>query len=106
MYCLDYNATTPIDPQITSELISIFNEFGNPSSFNLYGLASKKMINKSIDIISNTLNCEADEIIFTSGATESINFALKGLALSPKNEKKHIITCFTEHKAVLEPVNI
>lgn len=100
---LDYNATTPVDKRVITLVNEYFSNFyGNASSLNSFGNNSKKSIDKAKISIGNLLNVEAESIHFTSGATESINLALKGLALHPNNTKKHIITCTTEHKAVLE----
>lgn len=100
---LDYNATTPVDERIITLVNEYFSNFyGNASSLYSFGNNSKKSIDKAKISIGNLLNVEAESIHFTSGATESINLALKGLALHPNNTKKHIITCSTEHKAVLE----
>ena len=100
---LDYNATTPVDNRV----VEIVNEhfvslYGNASSHYSFGNNAKKAIDNAKLNISNLLNADSENIYFTSGATESINLALKGLALHPSNNKKHIITCHTEHKAVLE----
>ena len=103
---LDYNATTPVDERVVKVVNEYFNHFyGNASSLYSFGNKSKKVIDESRASIGDLLNVESESIYFTSGATESINLALKGLALHPNNTKKHIITCSTEHKAVLETCN-
>ncbi|MFB5946404.1 cysteine desulfurase family protein [Albibacterium profundi] len=100
---LDYNATTPVDPRVIESVNLYFNEFyGNASSLHSLGNKSKTAVDTAKSSVATLLDTESDNIYFTSGATESINFALKGLALHPNNSKKHIITCHTEHKAVLE----
>lgn len=100
---LDYNATTPVDKRVIKVVNDYFDHFyGNASSLYAFGNRSKKGIDKAKFSIGNLLNAEPENIHFTSGATESINLALKGLALHPKNSKKHIVTCSTEHNAVLE----
>lgn len=100
---LDNNATTPVDKEVLSAMLPYFSElFYNPSSSHSSGKIVKKEIEKSKEKISELINCLPNEIFFTSGATESINLALKGLALSKKNNKKHIITTVSEHKAVLD----
>ncbi len=103
---LDYNATTPVDKRVIKVVNDYFDHFyGNASSLYSFGNSSKKGIDDAKVSIGNLLNVESEGIYFTSGATESINLALKGLALHPKNTKKHIITCSTEHNAVLETCN-
>lgn len=100
---LDYNATTPVDERVIILVNEYFSRFyGNPSSQYSFGDKSKKAIDEAKANIGALLNVEPENIHFTSGATESINLALKGIALHPNNSKKHIITCSTEHKAVLE----
>ncbi|VXC56734.1 MULTISPECIES: cysteine desulfurase family protein [Bacteroidota] len=103
---LDYNATTPVDERVIDVVNDYFSHFyGNASSLYSFGNSSKKGIDEAKVSIADLLNSEPENIHFTSGATESINLALKGLALHPNNTKKHIITCSTEHKAVLETCN-
>ncbi len=100
---LDYNATTPVDERVVKIVNDYFTHFyGNASSLYSFGNTSKKCIDDAKVIISDLLNTNSENIHFTSGATESINLALKGIALHPNNTKKHIVTCSTEHKAVLE----
>lgn len=100
---LDNNATTPVDNRVVDVVNVYFNQlYGNASSLYTFGNKSKIVIDKARNSISKLLDTESDTIYFTSGATESINLALKGLALNPKNSKKHIITCTTEHKGVIE----
>ena len=100
---LDYNSTTPIDPIVYNKMEYFFDSnYGNPSSLHWMGVSSKKAVNKSRALIANGLGCDSNEIIFTSGATESINMAIKGIVASSNKTKKHIITFQTEHKAVLD----
>lgn len=100
---LDNNSTTPVDDRVIEAMIPFFkNHYANASSTHHFGLETKKVIENSRNTISSLINCDSKEIIFTSGATESINIALKGIALNPNNSKKHIITLQTEHKAVLD----
>ena len=97
---LDNAATTPVDPEVKKEMDKYFSEeFGNPGSFNTIGLRAKEAVAEAREKISNILNCNVREIVFTSGGTESINLALKGVARA--NEGKHIITTKAEHHAVL-----
>ncbi len=103
---LDHNATTATDKRIIEAIQPYFNiHYSNASSSYSFVESSYSAINLSRDCISRLIGSNKEEIYFTSGATESINFALKGLALHPNNKKKHIITCVTEHKAVLETCN-
>lgn len=100
---LDHNATTPVDPRVIVEVTSSFHQlYANASSSYFFGNSSKIAIEKAKTNVAKLLSADSNEIYFNSGATEGINFALKGLALHPKNLKKHIITCATEHKAVLK----
>lgn len=100
---LDNNATTPVDERVVEIVNDYFRHFyGNASSLYSFGNKSKKVVDEAKTNIGDLLNAESESIYFTSGATESVNFALKGLALHHNNTKKHIITCSTEHKAVLE----
>jgi len=101
---LDNQSTTPVDPRVVKEIIPYYNEkFGNEGSqTHLYGWEAKESIEIAKERITKLIRCNMEEIYFTSGATESINLALKGLAYSEENNKKHIITFTTEHKATLD----
>lgn len=100
---LDYNATTPIDPRVAEAILPyIHQHFGNPSSSHAYGIAAKKGVEKARKQIAELLHCQIDEIIFTSGGTESINYALKGAARAYRHKGNHIITSSIEHPAVVE----
>lgn len=106
---LDHSATTPVDKEVLKVMLPYFNEtYGNPSSLHSFGQAALAAVNQARQQAAEFLNCRADEIIFTSGATEADNLAIFGLisALRKKNpkEKFHIITSAIEHPAVLEPV--
>jgi cysteine desulfurase len=100
---LDYNASTPVDPRVLQEMLPYLKEkFGNPSSSHPYGVALKAGIEQARERVAALLGCAATEIIFTSGATESNNMVIKGVAESaPKGS--HIIASRIEHPAVLEP---
>lgn len=99
----DNNSTTPLDPRVLDAMLPYFtSEFGNPSSSHNFGINSKKAVEAAKQKIAQLINSDSNELIMTSGATESINIALKGLALHPNNKKKHIITACTEHSAVLD----
>jgi cysteine desulfurase len=104
---LDYAATTPVDPEV-AELMRYYmvEEFGNAGSrTHEYGTRAKKAVQKSREQIASIAGCQPDEVIFTSGATESNNLAILGLRKhGEKTGKKHIISTAIEHKAVLEPL--
>ena len=100
---LDYNATTPIDPQVSETILPfITHNYGNPSSTHDYGKVASDAVNHARNQVSAMLNCNPEEIIFTSGGTESNNHALKGIANAYRNRGNHIITSSVEHPAVLE----
>ena len=100
---LDYNATTPIDPRVLDAMLPFLkSEFANPSSTHYFGQRVNEKVKKAREQIAHFINAEPNELIFTSGATEAINMAIKGVAESYSNKGKHIITVSTEHKAVLD----
>jgi cysteine desulfurase len=100
---LDYNATTPVDPEVVKAMMPyLTNLFGNPSSNHVYGIEAKMAIAKAREQLASLINCKPCEIIFTSGGTESNNFALKGSAFHLKDKGNHIITSSIEHPAVSE----
>lgn len=100
---LDYNATTPIDPRVAETMQPYLLEyFGNPSSMHAYGIKSKQAVILAREQISNLILCKPEEIVFTSGGTESNNYALKGAAMANKAKGNHIITSSIEHPAVME----
>ena len=100
---LDYNATTPHDPEVISAMLPYLTEhFGNPSSSHQYGQIAREAIEYARRQVALLLNCSPDEIIFTSGGTESNNFAIKGAALAYSNRGNHIIASQIEHPSVTE----
>ena len=100
---LDYNATTPIDKEVAEAMKPFLDElFGNPSSTHSYGVITKKAVIKARRRVAELINCQPDEIIFTSGGTESNNFAIKGVAFANRGKGNHIITSSIEHPAVIE----
>ena len=107
MIYLDYQATTPVDDKVLEEMLPYFNKyFGNPhSTDNKPGKIAEKSIIKARQNIAQLIGADEREIIFTSGATESNNLAIKGVANFYKGKKNHIITVATEHKCVIESVN-
>ena len=101
---LDYQATTPVDPKILEKMIPYFTEnFGNPHSNNhQFGRSANSAVENARENVANLINAEPSEIIFTSGATESNNLAIKSIARYHLGKDCQIITCKTEHKCVLE----
>lgn len=101
---LDYQATTPVDPKILEKMIPYFTEnFGNPHSNNhQFGRSANNAVENARENVANLINAEPSEIIFTSGATESNNLAIKSIARYHLGKDCQIITCKTEHKCVLE----
>ena len=100
---LDYNATTPIDPQVAEAMLPYVNEhFGNPSSSHAFGAAASNAVERARRQIAKMLRCDPQELIFTSGGTESNNYAIKGVAGAYKGKGNHIITSNVEHPAVEE----
>ncbi len=104
MVYLDYNATTPVDERVLAEMLPYFTEhFGNASSnTHPLGWYAQGAIDKARQQVASFIGAESSEIVFTSGATEAINMALKGVFNAYKTKGNHIITCKTEHKAVLD----
>lgn len=100
---LDYNATTPIDPAVAETMMPfIKTHFGNPSSSHLFGIEAKRAVEKARKQVAGMLDCGVDEIIFTSGGSESNNYAIRGAAFANRNKGNHIITSSIEHPAVSE----
>lgn len=101
---LDYSATTPVDPRVAEQMIPWLTEqFGNPASrSHPFGWAAEEAVENAREEVAKLVNCDAKEIVWTSGATESNNLAIKGAAHFYQDKGKHLITMKTEHKAVLD----
>lgn len=101
---LDYNATTPVDKRVLEKMLPFFSEtFGNAASrSHLFGWTAQEAVDKAREQVADLINVESKEIIFTSGATEANNLAIKGIFENNFPNKNHIITVQTEHKAVLD----
>ena len=100
---LDYNATTPIDPEVAEAMRPyLFEYFGNPSSSHWYGIQTKKAVDEARRQVADLLHCNPEEVVFTSGGSESNNYAIKGTAFANREKGNHIITSAIEHPAVLE----
>ncbi|MCD6407443.1 cysteine desulfurase NifS [bacterium] len=105
MVYMDYNATTPCDKRVVEEMLPFFSdEFGNPSSLYKKAKKSREAIEKARSQVAELLHCTPEEIFFTSGGTESDNWAIKGVAFALKDKGNHIITSKIEHHAVLNTV--
>lgn len=99
----DYAATTPLDPRVIKAMMNALrDDFANPSSGHPAGLAVRQRLETARSAFAEDLGVDARELVFTSGATEADNLALKGCLLHPSQKKRHLITVKTEHKAVLD----
>src|SRR5262245_31464928 len=101
---LDYSATTPVDPRVAQKMIPYLTEhFGNPASrSHAFGWDAEKAVEEAREHVAALINADPKEIVWTSGATEGNNLAIKGAANFYRTKGKHIITQKTEHKAVLD----
>ncbi len=106
MIYLDYSATTPVRKEVLDTFVTASTKFiGNPNSLHKLGVAAKKLIDASTDQIASILKIKPSEIIYTSGASESNNMAIKGIASKYKNRGNHIITTSLEHSSIYGPLN-
>lgn len=100
---LDNNSTTRVDPRVVEAMLPFFTEkYANPASNHLFGVRVNQAVRSAREKVAELLNCAPGELIFTSGATEAINLAIKGFAQKNRDNGKHIITVQTEHRAVLD----
>src|SRR5512135_3562180 len=101
---LDHAATTPVDPEVIEAMLPFFREtFGNPSSIHSFGQQARSAVEDAREKVASSLGAKPAETVFTSGGTESNNFAIKGIAWANRKKGNHIITSAIEHHAVLEP---
>lgn len=100
----DYSATTPVDPRVVDKMLPFLKSaFGNPASrSHAYGWEAEEAVEEARELVATLVGCEARELVWTSGATESINLAIKGAAHFYKERGRHLITVKTEHKATLD----
>jgi cysteine desulfurase len=99
----DYNATTPIAGEVAEAMLPyLYERFGNPSSSHPYGAVTKGAVEAARTQVATLLGCQPGEVVFTSGGTESNNFAIKGVALVHRRRGGHVITSAVEHPAVVE----
>ena len=103
MIYLDHNATTPVDPRVLEAMTPFFTEqFGNPASrHHAIGCDAAKTVERAREQVASVIGADPREIIWTSGATESDNLALQGVAQSPVYRKTHIVTVATEHLSLI-----
>jgi cysteine desulfurase len=101
---LDYSATTPVDPRVAEKMIPYLTEhYGNPASrSHAFGWKAEEAVEEAREQVAALVRCDAKDLVWTSGATESINLALKGAAEFYKTRGKHLVTVKTEHKATLD----
>src|SRR5688500_19274310 len=98
----DYNATTPLDPQVREVMLPFLGDvFGNPSSVHHVGRRARALLDDARDRVAQVWKCKPSEIVFTSGGTESVNMGVFGAARQLKGKGRHIITTQIEHHAVL-----
>lgn len=102
---LDYNATTPIDPRCAEAMAPYIHEtFGNPNSGHVYGQVASEGVARARQQIADFLGCSPTEVLFTSGGTESNNYAIKGTAWARRDRGRHMVTTAMEHPATLSPM--
>ncbi|MGH8459428.1 MAG: cysteine desulfurase family protein, partial [Nevskiales bacterium] len=103
---LDYAATTPVDPRVSGVMARCLGPdgaFGNPASAHAHGRAAAQIVEQARSQVAMLLGAQAEEVIFTSGATESNNLAIRGVTQFQRGRGRHIVTLKTEHKSVVDP---
>ncbi|HRY45402.1 MAG TPA: aminotransferase class V-fold PLP-dependent enzyme, partial [Thermoanaerobaculia bacterium] len=101
---LDYNATTPVDPEVAEAMLPFLTQrFGNPSSGHPYGVEARAAVEAARRQVASLLGARPEEIVFTSGGTEGSNTVLQGVARLLRGMGRHVVTSAIEHPAVLEP---
>ena len=101
---LDYNASTPIAPEVVAVMRGAMNRaFGNPSSPHWAGVPARQMVEKARGQLADLLGCTPQEVVFTSGGSEANNFALQGAFFASKRARRHIVTTQIEHPAIVAP---
>ena len=102
---LDHNSTTPVSKEVLDVMLPFYKDkFGNPSSIHSDGRAARVSLDVARDQVAELIGARSSEIVFTSGGSESNNFAILGVALALNSKKKHIVTCEIEHAAILNPL--
>ena len=103
---LDYNSTTPVDPKVLEAMLPYFTQhFGNAaSSTHVWGWTASAVVERAREQVAQLIGAEPNEIIFTSGSTEALNLAIRGVAQAYSSVGKHMVVCATEHKAILDTV--
>ena len=102
---LDYNASTPIAPEVAEVMLRTTGEaFGNPSSLHWAGVSARQILDKARGQVADLLACAPDEIVFTSGGSEANNLALKGAFYASNRARRHFITTSVEHPAIVTPL--
>ena len=105
MIYLDYSATTPVNKEVLNTYVTVCEKYiGNPNSLHKLGVEAKGLIDAATNQIANILGVKSSEVIYTSGASEANNLAIKGICLKYQNRGKHIITTELEHSSVSEPI--
>jgi cysteine desulfurase len=106
MVYLDYSATTPVNEEVLESFNKATRSYiGNPNSIHRLGIEAKEMIDKATEQIAHILKVKESEVIYTSGASESNNLAIKGIAFKYQNRGKHIITTMLEHSSIIGPLS-
>jgi cysteine desulfurase len=102
---LDYNASTPVAAEVAAVMREVMERpFGNPSSLHWAGTPARQIVEKARSRVATMLGCRSEEVVFTSGGSESNNFALKGVFFASERVRRHIVTTQVEHPAIVAPL--